>query len=120
MTYRKSITPFMESEITLATEARERGDADVEFEHLERMHVVGQKSTYWHVKAHLLMLKWACRNYKPKELFGQLFRIVGAATKTAIGLVPKGNTGGANVSPFKTMPVSTELDQIINTARSKM
>lgn len=82
------------------------------------MHVVGQESTYWHVKAHLLMLAWACRNYRQKELLGQLFRIVGAATKTAIGLVPKGNTGGANVSPFKTMPVSAELDEIINTARS--
>ena len=71
-TYRKVIAPFMEREITLAIEARECGDADIEFKHLERIHVVGQESTYWHVKAHLLMLAWAYRNYKPKELLGLL------------------------------------------------
>ena len=30
---------------------------------------------------------------------------VGAAAKTAFGRVPRGNTGGANVSPFAPMPI---------------
>jgi len=43
---------------------------------------------------------------------------VGAATKTSFGLVPQGNTGGANVSPFKVMPVKPEYEAIINSAKS--
>jgi hypothetical protein len=44
---------------------------------------------------------------------GQLIRIVGAATKTAIGWVPRGNTGGSNVSPFKPMAVPSDLEEIM-------
>lgn len=116
--YSKNVAPFIESEIALASTARERSDINTEFKHLENIHVVGQESTYWHVKAHVLMLFWALRNNKPKEIFGQLFRIIGAATKTAVGLVPQGNTGGANVSPFKVMPISTDLKAVIATAKS--
>jgi len=66
------------------------------------------------------MFMWACRNFKPKELLGQAFRIVGAVTKTVFGLVPQGNTGGANVSPFKAMPVKPEYEAIINSAKSSV
>jgi hypothetical protein len=48
-----------------------------------------------------------------KECLGQVFRIVGATTKTAIGFILSGNTGGSNVSPFKVLPVSPELAAII-------
>ncbi|WP_288389267.1 DUF3703 domain-containing protein, partial [uncultured Alteromonas sp.] len=41
-------------------------------------------------------------------------RIVGAATKTAIGLVPKGNTGGTDISPFKRLPISAENQAILD------
>ena len=64
------------------------------------------------------MLVWATRNGLVREALGQVFRIVGAATKTAFGLVPQGNTGGANVSPFKKMPVSPELAALIQRAKS--
>jgi hypothetical protein len=47
-----------------------------------------------------------------------LLRIAGAATKTAIGLVPHGNTGGTNISPFKRLPVPPELEQVIQSART--
>ncbi len=116
--YSENVAPFIESEIALASKARESGDINTEFNHLENIHVVGQESTYWHVKAHVLMLFWALRNNKPKEIFGQLFRIIGAATKTAVGLVPQGNTGGANVSPFKVMPINTDLKAVITKAKS--
>jgi len=64
------------------------------------------------------MLLWAVKQGKIGEVFGQLFRIAGAATKTAFGLVPTGNTGGANVSPFKAMPIKPNLNAIIEKARS--
>jgi len=38
-----------------------------------------------HVKVHALMLVWASRNRSIKEAVGQVFRIVGAAIKTALG-----------------------------------
>ncbi len=116
--FSKKIAPFVKIEIALASKANKSGNSDLEFQHLENAHVLGQESTYWHVKVHLLMLFWALRNLKLKEIFGQTFRIVGAATKTIFGLVPRGNTGGANVSPFKVMPIQSEHQHIIDNAKS--
>ena len=48
-----------------------------------------------------------------REIAGQCLRIVGAATKTAIGLIPAGNTGGSNVGPFTRVPVPEDLADIL-------
>ena len=87
------------------------------FEHLENAHVLGQASTWWHVKVHFLMLLWAIRHSKTRESIGQVLRIFGAATKTVFGWVPQGNTGGANVSPFASIPISPELAKKIEKAQ---
>ena len=118
--FSKNITQFVICELELAAQAKDSGNIAAEFQCLENAHVLGQESTYWHVKVHILMFMWACRNFKPKELLGQAFRIVGAVTKTVFGLVPQGNTGGANVSPFKAMPVKPEYEVIINSAKSSV
>jgi len=111
--FSRMISPFVQAELEDARLARVSGDIRREFTHLERAHVLGQQSTYWHVKVHVLMLVWGIRNRSMREVLGQIFRIVGAATKTAIGFVPHGNTGGANVSPFKKMPIDPELANLI-------
>ena len=116
--FSKNIAPFVTTEFALAGEARSRGNPEAEFKHLENAHVLGQGSTYWHVKAHVFMLGWAIRNNEGRELFGQLLRIIGAATKTVFGLVPEGNTGGANVSPFKVMPITPTHKAIITSAKT--
>jgi hypothetical protein len=108
----------VDTEIELASQARGGGNKNLEFQHLENAHVIGQESTYWHVKVHVLMLLWSLRNSQPKEVLGQLLRIAGAAATTAFGLGPKGNTGGTNVSPFKVMPIKPEFQTIINKAKS--
>ena len=118
--FSKNITQFVICELELAAQAKDSGNIAAEFQCLENAHVLGQESTYWHVKVHILMFMWACRNFKPKELLGQAFRIVGAVTKTVFGLVPQGNTGGANVSPFKAMPVKPKYEAIINSAKSSV
>lgn len=118
--FTNKISPFVKAELELAAKANKAGNAELEFQHFENAHVLGQESTYWHVKVHVLMLLWAIRNLKYKELFGQLFRIVGAATKTFFGLVPQGNTGGANISPFKIMPIKPEHQNIIDKAKSNV
>ena len=116
--FTKNIAPYVYSELLLADKERTLGDINAEFKHLENAHVLGQESTFWHVKVHVLMLVWAVRNSILKECFGQLFRIIGAVTATPIGLIPKGNTGGINVSPFKTMPVSSAHQAIIYNAKT--
>ncbi len=43
---------------------------------------------------------------------------VGAAAKTAFGRVPRGNTGGANVSPFAPMPIPPGRGARLRAARA--
>jgi Protein of unknown function (DUF3703) len=114
--FSKSIAPAIALEIESAKKARLTSDPRTEFQHLERAHVLGQASTVHHVRVHVLMLLWGLRNKQIKEALGQIFRITGAATKTAFGLVPSGNTGGTNISPFKRLPIAEDLQAKINAA----
>ncbi|WP_373087945.1 DUF3703 domain-containing protein [Zhongshania sp.] len=107
------IAPYVEAELRQADQLRRSGDYALAFTHLENAHVLGQASTYWHVKVHLLMLHWGIKQRDGNEILGQLLRIVGAAALTAINRIPEGNTGGSNVSPIKVMPVTPELAAII-------
>ena len=118
LSYAKAIRPFVDAELASANAARLSADKTAEFRHLERAHVLGQASTVQHVRAHWRMLVWSVRQGDQKELFGQLLRIFGAATKTFVGLVPEGNTGGANVSPVLPLPIPPDLAAIIQRARS--
>jgi hypothetical protein len=107
-----NIRPHVDAELDAAMLDPEHG-----FHHLERAHVLAQAATREHVRVHWRMLCWGWRKRDAREVFGQAFRLVGAATKTFIGLVPAGNTGGANVSAFRPMPVDPELQAIIERAR---
>jgi hypothetical protein len=114
----RRIRPYVESEILVAYQAEARGQPDQAFTHLERAHVLGQTSTVEHVRVHWHMFLWGIRQRNVRECLGQLLRIVGAAIGTAIGLVPQGNTGGTNVTPFKSMPIPPELAALIEKART--
>lgn len=89
------------------------------FCHLERAHVLGQSITYDHARIHWRMLKLGWKMQNLREVFGQVIRIIGAATKTPFGIYPAGNTGGANVWFFKPMPVPADLQQILKQANIK-
>ena len=108
----KIIEPYVTREIDLS-----RINTDSEFRHLERAHVIGQESTTQHVRVHWQMLLFSVRNKMPKEFLGQVFRVAGAASKTAVGLVPRGNTGGSNISPFKKLPIPDDLQVIIDSGK---
>jgi hypothetical protein len=116
--FSQQILPAVDAELQRAKQAQERGDASAAFAHLERAHVLGQASTPQHVRVHVHMLAWAFHQHRSREVFGQLLRIVGAATKTAFW-IPVGNTGGANVSPFKPMPIPQDLQRVITAARAR-
>jgi hypothetical protein len=59
------------------------------------------------------MMFWGFRQVSVKEIVGQITRIIGAATKTVFGWIPSGNTGGSNISPFKPLPIPSDLQNII-------
>ena len=87
------------------------------FGHLERAHVIGQASTYQHTRVHLRMFKIGLKIGSLREIWGQLIRIIGALSKTPLGIYPKGNTGGANVWFFRPMSVPEDLQEILNQAK---
>lgn len=116
-TFARRIGPHVDAELRAAGAAEARGDAALSFVHLERAHVLGQASTIQHVRVHWHMFAWGWRQRSTRECLGQLFRLAGAATMTVFGLVPAGNTGGSNVSPYQPMPVDPELAALIEQAR---
>ncbi len=112
------IRPHVEVELVAAEAADRAGDPMASFRHLERAHVLGQRSTLQHVGVHVRMLMWGIRRHDPREVIGQSVRVVGAATKTWVGLVPHGNTGGSDVSAFTSMAIPDDLARQIAAARA--
>jgi hypothetical protein len=114
----RRIQPSVEAELTAAKTADRAGDPDKAFRHLERAHILGQSSTVQHVRVHVCMLTWGMRRHDLHEVMGQFVRILGAAAGTCVGLVPHGNTGGANISGFKSMAIPDDLAGKIAVARA--
>ena len=102
----------IEDEIVNAREASGRGDYAHAFHHLERAHILSQRRTARHVQVHWLMLKHGIVTRSAREIFGQLARIIAAALFSRIW-VPPGNTGGANVSAMRPMPVPDDLRHLL-------
>lgn len=116
--YIERIKPHWDLEVSAAARAEASGDPNLAFRHLERAHILGQHSTWLHTRTHILMMRWGLCRASSREVAGQIFRIFGAVTKTAFGLIPAGNTGGANVSPFRKMPVPPDLKLIMDAGKS--
>lgn len=107
-----TIAEAFEKEMAQATRESKDGNLCQAFARLERAHILGQRATRLHVRAHIGMLRIGWRRGDLREVVGQVMRIVAAATKSRIW-VPLGNTGGANVSPFRPMPVPSDLARIL-------
>ncbi len=116
-TFAHSIKPSVQAELAAAASAEARGHFDTAFRHLERAHVLGQRATLEHVHVHWRMFRFALRNRLTGEAFGQAWRLVGATLLTPVGLVPNGNTGGADVNGFRRMPIPADLRALLNAAR---
>src|SRR5688572_14344034 len=101
-------------ERTAAREARQRSDVEGEWRHLERAHVLSQPMAFPHVRTHVAMLGYGLRRRDGHEIVGQLLRLVVAAPGTWTGRYPIGNTGGANVSALKPMPIPDDLQAVLS------
>src|SRR5688572_1980505 len=110
-----SLRDHVANEVALA-EAED--DLPTGFRHLERAHVLGQGDTFDHTRVHWRMLKVGWKRRDAREIFGQIIRIIGAATKTPMGIYPKGNTGGSDVYFFKSMPIPDDLQAILDDSRA--
>ncbi len=115
--FRSRIRPQVDAELSTSRSAELDGKWAAAFRHLERAHVLGQASTIEHTRVHARMFAWALRHRNLREAAAQTLRMAGAATKTPFGLVPFGNTGGADVSPFRSLPVPQDLADAIAVAR---
>jgi hypothetical protein len=99
-------------EVQSAREEIAAARVEVAFVHLERAHILGQRDTVAHVHSHWLMLRLAASVGQWREVVGQAIRIVAAALFSRIW-VPIGNTGRANVSALRPMPVPEDLRALV-------
>lgn len=89
------------------------------FSHLERAHVLGQRNAVRHTINHWWMLKVGFRQRNGREILGQIVRITVAGIGSAIGRVPIGNTGGANVKILQVMSIPADLQAIFDAASTQ-
>ncbi len=101
------------AEIQYAEQALANDNLDRAFTHFERAHVLGQWYVRSHLIAHLGMLRIGWRRRDVREIIGQLMRIPGGMIGSAIGRVPRGNTGGARVSAFQPLPIPPDLKELL-------
>lgn len=104
-----------ESEMAAAHHLARDGRLTQAFRHLERAHVLGQRHVVPHVRSHWAMLKIGIMRHSTGEIIGQAVRILIGALGSALGVVPVGNTGGANISMFSHLPIEEELVSLLNT-----
>ena len=115
--FARRIHPWVQFELDAADRAEARAERALAFRHLERAHVLGQAATVEHVRVHWRMLLWALHHRQAREAAGQLGRLAAAALMTGFGWLPDGNTGGADVSAFRPMPIPPDLQHLIDAAR---
>lgn len=76
---------------------------------LERAHILGQLRLADHARVHLLMLRVAVARGDRRELRGQVLRLMATVPGHLFGWLPIGNTGRADVSALKPMPIPADL-----------
>ena len=97
------------AEMTLAQKAYSESQLELCFGHLERAHILGQRFFWPHFFSHWWMLKIGFGRKDIREIFGQIIRMIAVFPASLFGWVPVGNTGGANVSALKPMPIPHDL-----------
>jgi hypothetical protein len=105
---RPTLRDALRLEIAAARESEARGDFRIAFTHLERAHILSQRYALAHAAVHLRMLRVGWKRREAGEVFGQVTRTIAALLFSRIW-VPLGNTGGANVSALRPMPVPEDL-----------
>jgi hypothetical protein len=108
------VLPHYEAELLASEQARLAGNLRLEWQHLERAHILGQRWPMAHNAVHWRMLKFGFRVKDRREILGQLPRLVFGGVKSFVGTVPIGNTGGADVAALRPLQLPEDLAAILN------
>lgn len=111
-----SLKPFFNQELEYYRAAYRAGNLQEAWKYLERAHIIGQRYPFAHNYVHWKMLQFGFKIKSPKEVLGQIPRLVFGGVKSFVGKVPVGNPGGANVPPLKPFPIEPELVAIFREA----
>ena len=87
---------------------------DEEWFRLERLHVIGQMFFFLHFKVHFLMLSLAIKQVNFNEIIGQIMRLCLVIPGHLFQRLPRGNVGSTRVSAFTAMPISEELQSLLD------
>ncbi|WP_224998946.1 DUF3703 domain-containing protein [Cesiribacter sp. SM1] len=105
---------YFDHELELAANALHSGRLAKAWYHLERAHILGQAYPAEHTYAHWKMLQFGIRIKSKAEVRGQLLRLLVGGVKSFVGVIPTGNTGGANVDPLQPMEIPEDLKLILS------
>jgi hypothetical protein len=112
------LNKFFQKELAQAETLFEQDNFFQSWQHLERAHILGQPYPYHHSLVHWRMLLFGIKTKNTREIIGQVPRLLVGGVKSFVGVVPVGNTGGANVPPLQAMPIPDELQKIIEQSRN--
>lgn len=112
--HRSTVLKAFSQEMQIAIKARIDGNLNLAFHHYERAHILSQKYTIPHIKSHIGMLRIGFLRKDMREIAGQCVRMIAALIFSKLW-VPVGNTGGANVSALKPMPIPEDLKKVLET-----
>lgn len=113
----KPLKKYYNLELEEYQKSLKNGNLPLSWKHLERAHVIGQAYPIEHTYAHWKMLKFGIKIKSTKEIFGQILRLLVGGVKSFVGKIPVGNTGGANVPPLKSLPISDDILMMLKQAR---
>lgn len=113
----QTLIPYYQKELSAYQVSWQQGRVSDAWRHLERAHILGQPYSIQHNQVHWMMLLFGFKTKNLKEIVGQLPRLLVGGVKSWIGVIPIGNTGGANVSPLRSMPMPEDLKKIMEKRR---
>lgn len=115
----ESLRSYYRAELELYKQAFSNREISKAWRHLERAHILGQAYPKQHTYVHWEMLRFGFKIKNVKEIIGQLPRLAFGGIKSFVGIVPTGNTGGANVPILKPMPIPQDLQQLLDKAQQE-
>jgi hypothetical protein len=112
----KALVPFYREELEAYHYMLSHHKLELAWTHLERAHVLGQAYPLAHSRVHWLMLKFGFHIKSVREIIGQLPRLLVGGVKSFVNVIPTGNTGGANIPPLQSLPITPDLLAIFKSA----
>ena len=110
---KQALRTAFEAELARGISLYQQGREDEAIKHLETAHVMGQRYVGPHVRSHWWMLRVEVKRASISGVLGQALRIVLGTVGSLTGIVPHGNTGGTNVSMFKSLPIKNDLQKLM-------